>query len=356
MEDTTMAHMIEENDNMFSVKEVPWHGLGTVIEEAPTVQAAIDLSGLNWTAGIEKMVVMREITEGGVTVQVPIPVLDQYAVVRHDKNLVLGVVGGRYEIYQNHEMWAFIEEFQKQSGIKLETAGSLRNGRTTWVLAKKGEIEALKGDVIEDYFLFRNSFDGSTPISVLFTNIRVVCNNTLSMALKGARNIFNVRHTASAGDQIKEVQKALGLKYKYQERVQEVIAALVAKPFTEKQTKELLEGVIFPEPNRIVQNIDAQGQPVHSLEEATKRAVTARNNKINAVLNLVETGAGADIPGVKGTLWGVYNALTEWADHDKQIRVIEGRDSKEVRFESALFGTGAKFKEDLLPELLKLAA
>lgn len=351
-----MAHEIMENDNMFSVREVPWHGLGNVIENAPNIDEAIILSGLNWTAGIEKMTVMREITDGqGNTVQIPIPVLDQYAVVRHDKNIVLGVVGSRYEIYQNREMWQFIDEFQRQSGIILETAGSLRNGKTTWVLAKKGEIEALNGDVVEEYFLFRNSFDGSTPISVTFTNIRVVCNNTLTMALRGARNMFNVRHTSSAENQIKEVQKALGLKYKYQEAVNEVIATLVKTPVTANRQAEILETVIFPEQNKIVQTVDENNQPVHSLAEAGERSKTIRKNRINAVLELVETGAGTDIPGVKGSMWGLYNALTEWADHSKTIK-NRGRDVNEAKFENAFFGNGAKFKEDSLVELLKIAA
>jgi phage/plasmid-like protein (TIGR03299 family) len=252
-------------------------------------------------------------------------------------------------------MWQFIDEFQRQSGIVLETAGSLRNGKTTWVLAKKGSIEAVNGDVVEEYFLFRNSFDGSTPISVTFTNIRVVCNNTLTMALRGARNIFNVRHTSSAAEQIKMVQKALGLKYIYQQQVNEVIDALVKTALTESRQVEILNTVIFPEQTKIVQTVDDNGQPVHSLEEAGDNAKTMRKNRINAVLELVETGAGTDIPGVKGTMWGLYNALTEWTDHSKTLR-NRGLAVSESKFENAFFGNGAKFKADALNELLKLAA
>jgi phage/plasmid-like protein (TIGR03299 family) len=350
-----MAHEITEHDNMFSVREVPWHGLGTIIDDHPTIEEAIVASGLDWEAEIEKMVVQRIIGNDDAQVTIDIPVQDQFAVVRKDKNIVLGVVGNRYQIYQNAQMWQFIDEFQRQSGIKLETAGSLKMGRTTWVLAKNGSIEAVNGDPIEEYFLFRNSFDGSSPISVLFTNIRVVCNNTLTMALKGARNLFNVRHTASAEDQIKEVQKALGLRIKYQERVQEVVEMLTKKAMSATQTENFLGEVIFPEPKRIVQTVE-EGEIVHSLQDAHQRGITVRKNKIDAVLNLVEEGAGADIKGVKGTAWGVYNALTEWADHDKPIRLVKGRDSKEVRFENAFFGTGSQFKADSLNALVEHVA
>jgi hypothetical protein len=167
--------------------------------------------------------------------------------------------------------------------------------------------------------------------------------------------MFNVRHTSSAENQIKEVQKALGLKYKYQERVQEVIDTLVKTPVTATRQAEILNTVIFPEQTKIIQTVDDDGQPVHSFAEAGDRSKTIRTNRINAVLELVETGAGTDIPGVKGSMWGLYNALTEWADHSKTIK-NRGRAVNEAKFENAFFGNGAKFKEDSLVELLKLAA
>jgi len=348
-----MAHEIEEHDKLFSVREVPWHGIGTILEDNPTIQEAIAFSGLSWTAQCEPMKVTRVIAQNGddvVTVDIPVP--DQFAVVRQDKNIVLGVVGNRYDIYQNSQMWQFIEEFQRQSGIRLEVAGSLRNGKTTWVLAKHSCFEAVSGDVVEEYFLFRNSFDGTSPISVLFTNVRVVCANTLTMALRGAKNIFKVRHTASAEEQIKEVQKALGLRVNYQKRVQEMVDVLTKKAMTANETENFLGEVIFPMPTKIVQEVGENGI-VHDLAEASQRAITTRTNKINAVMELVETGAGTDIKGVKGTAWGTYNAITEWADHDKGTRQTKGRVSGEVRFENALFGTNAQFKADALNEMIK---
>lgn len=346
-----MSHEIEEYDNMFSVREVPWHGLGIILEDYPTVAGAITASGLSWDVSVEKMTVPMFFDGQQQVVEVP----DNFAVIREDNHKVVGVVGNRYEPYQNSEMWAFIENFQTQSGILLETAGSLKNGRTTWVLAKKGTIEPIAGDPIEEYFLFRNSFDGSSPISVMFTNVRVVCNNTLTMAIKGARNIYNVRHTASAADQIKEVQKALGLRAKYQSKVNLSMEALVKYKMNAGGTLKFLEDIIFPEPKKIVQTVE-KGEIVHTFGEATQRANTTRTNNVNSILELIEGGAGADIAGVKGTGYGMYNALTEWADHEKSVRVMNGRNESELRFENAFFGTGAKFKAACYTELMKVAA
>jgi phage/plasmid-like protein (TIGR03299 family) len=339
-----MGHEIRENDNMFSVREVPWHGLGNVIEDYPTIEEAITASGLDWKASLAPI-----ITDSGIMVH------NHNAIVREDTQTVLGVVGNRYQIYQNEEMWAFIEEFQKQSGIKLETAGSLRNGRTTWVLAKNGTMETIKGDPIEEYFFFRNSFDGSSPISCLFTNIRVVCHNTLTAALRGTKNIFNVRHTASTDGQIKEVQKALGVRSKYQEKIGEAFEILSKKQVTRTESEKILGDIIFPLKTRTVQTVD-ENDNVVSFQEASKKAETGRKNNIEAVMNLVDNGAGTDIQGVRGNLYGLWNGITEWSDHEKRIRLGDDRVETEARLENAFFGTASKFKAEAFNELLKIAA
>ncbi len=342
-----MAHEIMEHDKMMSVREVPWHGIGEILKDYPTITEAITASGLNWDVSIEGM----EAVMGNNIIKVP----DNFAVVREDTKTVIGVVGNRYEPYQNSEMWGFIDDFQKQSGVKLETAGSLKNGRTTWVLAKNGSMEHVKNDKIDEFFLFRNSFDGSTPISVMFTNIRVVCNNTLTAAIRGARNVYNVRHTASAADQIKEVQKALALRSKYKTAVDVSFDLLVKYGMDATESENFLKEIIFPEPKGITQKI-VKGEVVNEIGEATQRAHTTRNNNITDIMELIETGAGADIPGVRGTGYGMYNALTEWADHEKSIRVMGGRNEAEVRFENVFFGTASKFKAACFNEIMKQAA
>jgi phage/plasmid-like protein (TIGR03299 family) len=345
-----MGSGILEDDNMMYVmrsqRDVPWHGFGNALTAAPTVEEAKVVSGTDWEAELVTMYILN----GNDVVDVP----DKFAVKRMDTGKVIGVVGSRYQIYQNSVMWEFIKDFQIQSGIELETAGTLRNGATTWVLAKTKEtrMNYLNGDKIEEYFLFRNSFDGTTPIQVMFTMIRVVCNNTLSMAIKGAKNIFNVRHTSSAEEQVKQVQKALGLQYNYVTKADLVITSLVNAKLTATETVNILNDVIFPIPQKIIQTVGANNQPVHTLKEANQTALTIRKNKIDRVLELVETGAGTDIPGVKGTKWGLYNALTEFVDHDRTVKSGKNRTALEGRFENAPFGSGAAWKADALDLLL----
>jgi phage/plasmid-like protein (TIGR03299 family) len=339
-----MAHQIMQYDNMISVKERPWHGLGVILEDVPNIQEAKEKSGLIWTASIKPSYFEAS---PGEFVRVP----GQNAVVRDDVPVVIGAVGDRYEIYQNDEMWRFIEAFQTETNCKIETAGSLRNGAIAWVLAKNGTVEYVTGDPVEEFFLFRNSFDGSSPIMTAFTNIRVVCSNTIALAIRNARNIFKVRHTASAESQLEEVHKALGIRENFKVKLDEAMDHLVTVPFGAKKTEQFLADVIFPIPQQIVQ----QGGKVVDIKEASKKALTTRTNKINAVLNLIETGAGADIAGVKGTAYGLFQALTEWSDHERSIKVTQNRDRKEVLFENAFWGTGAQFKQDSFDALLKAA-
>ena len=341
-----MAHEIMEHDNMFSVREKPWHGLGVILENAPTIDVAIQESGLDWQVEVWPSFVQ---SPDGSLIEVP----ERNAVVRTDINKVIGSVGNRYTVYQNDEMWSFIEAFQDKTDCKLETAGSLRNGRNTWVLAKNQELEYLAGDPVEEYFVFRNSFDGSSPIMVMFTNIRVVCNNTMQMAIRGANNIFKVRHTINAQNNLDEVQKALGYREKYQVRMLESMKVMLAKNMTATDTTDFLENVIFPKARQVKQVVGADGK-VNTVMEITKRAETMRSNRIEAVSNLVETGAGADIAGVRGTAYGMFQALVEYADHEKQIKVGE-RDRLEAKFENTFWGSGATFKTDCFKQVMAMA-
>lgn len=336
-----MAHEIMEHDNMISVRERPWHGLGVILTDYPTIQEAKEQSGLTWTASIKPSYFEAS---PGEFVRIP----KQHAVVRDDINIPIGAVGGKYDIYQNDEMWKFIEAFQMLTKCKIETAGSLKNGAITWVLAKNGTAEYITGDPIEEYFLFRNSFDGSSNIMNMFTNIRVVCANTMSMAIRDSNNIFKVRHTANASVQLEEVQKALGMREKYRMKFGEIMAHLASFKMDATQTVDFLENIVFPMPQKIVQ----VGGEVVDVEEASKRAITARTNKLNKVIGLVDGGYGADIPGVHGTAYGVFQALVEWSDHEKSIKVTKERNRDEVIFENNFWGTGADFKQACFNELL----
>ena len=193
-EETTMSANVE---TMFSTREKPWHGLGTIIMEAPTSEEALKVAGLDWN------VVQRDVyTDDNIFVP-------GYKVnVRDKDDLPLGIVTDKYKIVQNQEAFKFTDDLLGE-GVRYETAGSLQNGRRVWILAKMPENYIIAGDKIEPYFLITNSHDGSSGIKACMTPIRVVCNNTLNLALNRAKRIWTTKHTENIMSRMNEAQETL---------------------------------------------------------------------------------------------------------------------------------------------------
>ena len=161
-------------ESMFYVREVPWHGLGTMVQEAPTSADALRLAGLDWEVKQRSIQVC-----GGAKIE------NFKANVRSTDGKVLGVVSDRYQIVQNTEAFSFTDELVG-GDVRYETAGSLQDGRKIWLLAKMPTRKVID-DEVEPYLCFSNTHDGSGAIRVCMTPIRVVCNNTLNLALNTAR-------------------------------------------------------------------------------------------------------------------------------------------------------------------------
>ena len=336
-----MAHMITETDNMISGRERPWHGLGVILNEYPTVWEAAEVANLRWQ--VEMRPAAFNVNPANECAPNFVEVPNRFVVVRQDINAGLGIVTGRYEPFQNDEMWKFIESFIERSGAKIETAGSLSGGAQVWVLCKNGEIEYLSGDPMQDYFLFQNSFDGSTTIKTLFTKVRVVCNNTLTLAVEGASNIYCVRHTRNAPQYLAEVDKALAVRLKYEARLFESMGTLIQFPV--RLTRELLTDM-FP-------------RPVYP-EGASERTIQTGDNwwnqRLTEIERLTEEGAGADIAGVRGSAYGLFQAVAEYADHFKVMRPQKGTDAGENKFKSVLWGAAAQMKQHAYEYLIAKAA
>ena len=198
-----MAHQILENDTMFSVKERPWHGLGVVVETAPTIEEAITLANLGWT------VEPKEIkTVDGINIP------NKKALMRSDTNDCLGVVGSGYNILQNTEAFKFFEPFVENGLATLETAGSLFNGKRVFILAKIAgdDMEVQKGDFVEKYILLSNAHDGSQAVKVGYTPIRVVCNNTLTCAeTSQTSQLIRVYHKTNVSQTLQDLRETMDL-------------------------------------------------------------------------------------------------------------------------------------------------
>ena len=221
-----MAHMIE---SMFSVREKPWHGLGTIVMEAPASAEALRLAGLDWNV-----------------VQEPVYTDNQELIKGYKANMrsfdrrVLGVVSDRYKVVQNTDAFSFTDELLGR-GVRYETAGSLQEGRKVWLLARLPKEYVIAGERISSYLVFSNTHDGSGSVKVAVTPVRVVCNNTLNLALETAKRSFSMIHTGNIHDKIQEAKDTLFMAENYMDNLGIEFEQLRRVKMTDAQVKEYIE-------------------------------------------------------------------------------------------------------------------
>ena len=183
-------------ESMFSVREKPWHGLGIIVQEAPTSEDALHLAGLDWDV-VQYPVFVQDKEVEGVK-----------ANVRSSDESVLGIVSKKYKIVQNKEAFSFTDSLLDTGDVRYETAGSLRNGKTIWLLAQLPKTTIL-GDEIDQYLVFMNSHDGQGAVRCFCTPVRVVCNNTLNAALDGAKRCWSFRHLGDIESNLQAARNTL---------------------------------------------------------------------------------------------------------------------------------------------------
>lgn len=186
-------------ETMFSVRETPWHGLGRIIMDAPASREALELAGLDW------QVESRNIYSG-TGAMIP----GYRANVRSTDDAVLGVVSDRYRIVQNEEAFQFTDDLLGE-GVTYETAGSLQGGKKVWMLARLPRKYLIAGDQVVPYLVIFNSHDGSSGVKVAMTPIRVVCQNTLNLALNTAKRSWTARHTENVLLRVQDARETLQL-------------------------------------------------------------------------------------------------------------------------------------------------
>lgn len=296
-----MSHGIMENDQMFSGNGIrPWHGLGVVVDGCPTSDEAIKLANLGWDV-IQEPVYLKN------GIEIP----NLFANIRSDTNEVLGTVKDKYTIAQNKESFKFVDNIiQNSKGIecRYETAGSLFNGKRVFMLVRLPD-DTLVGDKVENYLFVSNSHDGSTGFMAGITNVRVVCNNTLQMAEKGAQRIWKIRHTQSLQDRQKEAEETLGLSLSYMDRIKEDAEKMAVQKINEEKF----------------------------FKEFFKKFDMAEKNK-ERVLNGIRDIylEKDDLQNFKGTAWGIYNAVADFVSNTKPLRVTD----KTAQWKMSEFMTG----------------
>ena len=293
-----MSHGIMENDTMFSGNGIrPWHGLGTVVDGCPTSADAIKLANLGWDV-IQEPVYLKD------GVEIP----NLYANIRQDTKDVLGIVRDKYRIVQNVESFTFLDNIIKNTkGIecRYETASSLFNGKRVFMLVRLPDVD-LVGDAVENYLFLSNSHDGSTGLMCGISNIRIVCNNTLQMAEKGATRMWKIRHTESIKGKQAEAEQALGLALNYNERIREDAERLA--------TQKVNEEKFF---KQLMKKLD--------LSDKSKEIV---------VLSIGDLYKNKDdLQNFRGTKWGLYNAVADYVSNSKPLRETStGKEWKMANF------------------------
>ena len=300
---------------MMYTGEVPWHSLGTRLNAPATAEEAIEASGLNYQVSIRPL-----LTIDGTDVP------QRKGVIRADTGDVLGVVGNSYVPVQNHQAFGFLDAVVADGGLRYHTAGALGKGERLWLLAKLPDRIRVAGseDLVDKFLLLSNTHDGSTALRVYFTPIRVVCQNTLNMAERsGAGQGIAIMHKGDLHTKIREAQRVLGLASRFYDSAETKINALASHSPTVAQLQGFFQS-LYPDP-----------------EEGDN---TRAKNIRETLTNLFDTGIGHDMPGIKGTTWAAYNAVTEWVDHRRSTRARNPAARASRRLESSWFGSGAKLK------------
>lgn len=280
--------MSAEVETMFYAgREVPWHGLGVQVENAPTSAEALKLAGLDWE------VKQKEISLKGDDDSIP----NYVANVRSTDDKVLGIVTKRYSIVQNKDAFEFTDNLIK-GDVRYETAGSLYEGKKIWLLAKMPKTH-LVGDDVEPYMCFTNTHDGSGAVTVCMTPIRVVCNNTLNIALSSAKRRWSVKHTGSISSKMYEAEECLGLAGRYMEELGTQAERLANKKVTDDEMKAILDE-LFP------QNGD--------MSEREKTGMKKLRD------GYMICYFAPDIAQYRNTAWGMINAMSDMVDHAEPLR------------------------------------
>ncbi|MCF2616337.1 DUF945 domain-containing protein [Oscillibacter valericigenes] len=216
-------------ETMFYVREKPWHGLRTEIREAPASADALIAAGLDWT--VEQQDVYSE--DG-----TPIP---GYKVnTRSADQAALGIVSDRYKVVQNKDAFQFTDDLLGE-GVTYETAGSLQGGRKVWMLARMPQRYIIAGDEITPYMVVMNSHDGSSGIKVAMTPIRVVCQNTLNLALNTAKRIWAAKHTENVMNRVYEARDTLLLAETYMAELGRGIDELFQIKLSDRKVLEMMQ-------------------------------------------------------------------------------------------------------------------
>ena len=344
-----MAHLI---DNMAYVGQTPWHGLGNQLTQNQPIEVWAQQAGMDWRIESSNVSYMAQ-NERGQSIIMPYE--EQRVLYRSDTHAPLSVVSQRYQEVQPMEILEFYRDLTEQSGFELETAGILKGGKKFWALARTGQSTALKGkDVSHGYILLATACDGSLATTAQFTNIRVVCNNTLAIALRGqsgSAGVVKVPHsTKFDADKVKQ---QLGVSVRAWDEHMYEMKQLSQRKVTQGEAAAFFDAVfnntsmsVTDQEENIIQfyrNVaNPNPNPTKEKSEPNGRAMS------KAMIMFNGQGRGATLSSAKDTAYGLLCSITEFADHERRAM------STDHRLDSAWFGAGANLKQRGLEQALTM--
>lgn len=288
-------------ETMFYVGETPWHGLGREIKSAPTSEEAIKVAGLDWDV-------------------IPKPIFDEFGREipgfkvnqRSSDNKNLGIVTDRYKIVQNREAFAFTDALLGE-GVTYETAGSLASGKRVWMLARM-EGTTLAEEKIDPYLVFTNNHDGTGAVRVAITPVRVVCQNTLNMALASASRHWSCAHKGDIQGKLEEARYTLSNAKAYMDALEEEFGELKLKKVSEDKVRQMTDKLLEIEFSDLFKKAVKIGKVVDFKEAVRQQKFEEKlNRKRNDILNIYFDKP--DLKETEHTAFRFVNAVSDYSTH-----------------------------------------
>ncbi len=327
-----MSHELDMSTGqpaVFVTGEPAWHKLGTVVANALTSAQAIELARLNWE--VEQWELKAFDRELGNEALVP----GKYANVRKDTGKVLGVVSEHYRIFQNVDCFGFVDALVADKLAMFETAGALKDGRVVWMLARiPAEYRAGGDDVVQPYILLTNSHDGSKALRIFPTTIRVVCQNTLNLALQnGLGEGLSIRHRPSLSERVAEARQKLGIIHARFDQFDAELHAMLNKEVAGMELERYF-------------NACTPTTTGKRAEERRRKIVGQFRDNFNNATNT--------LPGMAGTAWAAYNSVSQYFDHQRNFKGTNTLEKADHQLESIWFGSSHQAKQDAYQRALML--
>lgn len=318
-------HLVQ---TMAYVNETPWHGLGNQLARNQPLEVWAQQAGMNWAIEESEVRFIAGAASLGSIHAFP----EQKVLYRSDTKAPLSVVSSRYQVVQPAEILEFYRDLTEVGGFELETAGVLKEGKKLWALARTGQSVSLKGrDQVKGYLLLATACDGTLATTAQFTSVRVVCNNTLAIALGDGTGAVKVPHRSQFDAQA--VKRQLGIAISSWDGFMARMKALSERKVTAEGAEAYFRRVLTY-------------QVANTADRSTP---TANDSAIKSVQELFAgRGKGATLASASGTAWGLLNSVTEFVDHHRRAR------SEDHRRDAAWFGPGAALKQKAWDEAMKL--